>query len=397
MKLLYYSPASYGGIADYAHEQANALVEAGADVHLLTTPNYPVGRGERYTILPNLQELSSEPMSRVPAIVRKSLKGIRYGTVTCSNVKTLIRTITQRSFEHVLFGSYSEYLAPLWANSLKRLAQQGITFGAIVHDPVRDFVVGPMWWHRWSIAKGYSFLREAFVHDAIDLDTVHPMHQLRTTVIPHGPYQFPEPSLSREEMRSRLNLPNEAKVMLAFGHLRPNKNLDLVIRAMVEVPEIYLVVAGKETSSSQPLAPGYQTLAEELGVGDRIRWQIGFIPDEEVAHFFTISDLILLTYSRSFRSASGVLNTAVQYSKPCLASSGEGALASVIQTYNLGIWAPPDSSRTLIEGLEKWLMTPSIPEWETYFRENSWEMNATLTLNSLIEKNNNSQYETTKK
>lgn len=383
MKLLYYSPASYGGIADYAHEQANALVEAGAEVYLLTTPNYPVDRGERYTILPILQELSSEPIKGVPTIIRKSFKGIHYGNVTCSNVKTLVRTITQQSLKHVLLGSYSEYLAPLWANSLNRLAQQGITFGAIVHDPVRDFVVGPMWWHRWSIAKGYSFLREAFVHDAIDLDTVRPMHQLRTTVIPHGPYQFPEPSLSREEMRSRLNLPAEAKVMLAFGHLRPNKNLDLVIRAMAEVPEVYLVVAGKETSSSQPLVPGYQALAEEMGVGNRIRWQVGFIPDKEVAHFFIASDLILLTYSRSFRSASGVLNTAVQYGKPCLASGGEGCLASAIQDYNLGIWIVPDSSDEIIAGLKQWLTQHLGSCWDAYLQHHSWTRNADLTLKAL--------------
>lgn len=45
MKLLYYSPDSYGGIADYAHEQANALLELGVDVTLLCNPKYPTGRG----------------------------------------------------------------------------------------------------------------------------------------------------------------------------------------------------------------------------------------------------------------------------------------------------------------------------------------------------------------
>ena len=60
MKILYFSPASYGGIADYAHEQANALVDAGAEVILLTTPRYPTGRGEKYDILPILRELKPD-------------------------------------------------------------------------------------------------------------------------------------------------------------------------------------------------------------------------------------------------------------------------------------------------------------------------------------------------
>ncbi|MEM9446958.1 MAG: glycosyltransferase family 4 protein [Cyanobacteria bacterium P01_E01_bin.6] len=380
MKLIYYSPVSHGGIADYAHEQANALVDLGADVTLLTTPHYPTGRGEKYKILPTLQEL--KPNTPINNTI---LKVSRYTIITIANIKTLVQVIRQQQIRHVLFGSYSEYIAPLWTGPLRRLAHQGVVFGAVVHDPVRDFVLGPLWWHRWSIASGYSFLREAFVHEAIELDTVRSMSQLRTTVIPHGPYRFPESSLSREEIRSRLNLPIEAKVMLAFGHLRPNKNLDLVIRAMAEVSDVYLVIAGEESSSSRPLARGYQELAKELGVGDRIRWQIRFIPDGEVADFFMATDLILLTYSRNFRSASGVLNTAVQCHKLCLASGGEGCLTSVIHRHNLGIWVEPDNSKAIALGLSQWLSgsATSSANWNTYIKENSWESNAHLTLKAL--------------
>lgn len=390
MKLLYYCPNSYGGIADYAHEQANALAKAGVNVYLLTTPNYPSGRGEFYTILPILRELATEPMLRIPAVFSKLLKGLYYCAITYSNIKALIQTIKQQSFLYVLLASYSEYLAPLWANSLERMSQKGVKFGAIIHDPVRDYVVGPTWWHRWSIAKGYSFLHEAFVHNTIELDTVRPMHQLHTTVIPHGPYEFPEPSLSREGMRARLSLSMEAKVMLAFGHLRHNKNLDLVIRAMANVPEVYLVVAGQETSSSKPLITEYQVLAENLGVNDRIRWEVRFIPEDEVSNIFLATDLVLLTYSNSFRSASGVLNTAVQYQKFCLASGGESNLLSSVEHYNLGILVKPDCVESIATGLKKWLISfeNKIPSWDDYLNDNSWSRNACLTMQALSRKKN---------
>jgi hypothetical protein len=58
-KLLYYSPASYGGIADYAHEQANALVKQGWNVTLLSTANYQTGRDEQYQIVSILEEFKS--------------------------------------------------------------------------------------------------------------------------------------------------------------------------------------------------------------------------------------------------------------------------------------------------------------------------------------------------
>ena len=43
MRLLYYSPASYGGLADYAHEQANAIASLGVEVTLLCTPRLSDG------------------------------------------------------------------------------------------------------------------------------------------------------------------------------------------------------------------------------------------------------------------------------------------------------------------------------------------------------------------
>ncbi|MBD2156185.1 glycosyltransferase family 4 protein [Leptolyngbya sp. FACHB-16] len=379
MKLLYYLPLSYGGIARYAHEQANALVGLGTEVYLLTTASYPIGPESNYKVLPYLQDLWSSQRSS-----NKITRGIQYIRVTLFNIQQLTQTIQKHPFQSILLGSYSEYLAPLWSGSLTRLAKEGKTFGAIVHDPVRDFVVGPYWWHRWSIACGYSFLREAFVHEVIALETVRPMPQLRTTVIPHGPYPFPSVPMSREELRRRFSLPVEAKVLLAFGHIRDNKNLDLVIQAIVNIPDIYLLVAGKEQSSQQKPAWYYQQLAEKCGVGDRIRWHLDFIPDIDVASFFTATDLVLLTYSESFRSASGVLNTAAVFRKPCLASSGESNLKSVVEQYKLGFWVQPDSVNAIQQGLQTWLRGSLEPCWDGYLMDYSWKTNAERVLKSML-------------
>ena len=378
MRLLYYSPNSYGGLADYAHEQANALVELGVNVTFLCTSRYRIGRGEKYQIVPGLNE--NTPTKPLP---NKALRAIRFSRVTVANFAKLANFIEEKDFQYVLLGSYVEYLAPLWSARLKQLATKGVVFGAVVHDPVRDFVVGPRWWHRWSVACGYSFLREAFVHESIELDTVQPMPQLRTTVIPHGTFQFDNATQSREAMRTSLDLPLDSKVMLAFGHIRDQKNLDLVIQAMVYFPDVYLIVAGKEQSSSQRPAAFYKDLAVNLGVAERCRWQIGFIPHTEVANLFVSADLILLTYSKTFRSASGVLNTAVNYRKPCLVSAGEGSLRSVVQKYELGIWVEPDDVDSIVTGIKRWLENPPLPQWNRYFEDNSWVLNAKCVINCL--------------
>lgn len=377
IELLYYSPASYGGIADYAHAQANALVNLGVEVTLLSTPNYPTGRGEKYKIVAILQEITPQK-----PISNKALKAIHFSAITLANFQTLARFIEEKGFQSVLLGSYVEYLAPLWSGWLRKLAKKGVIFGAIVHDPVRDFVVGYRWWHRLSIACGYSFLREAFVHEAIELDTVQPMPQLRTTAIPYGVHHFPSANKSREEMRTLLNLPVDGKVMLSFGHIRDNKNLDLAIQSMVNFPDLYLIVVGKEQSSGQRPAIFYQDLAKNLDVASRCRWQIQFITETEIGNFFIAADIALLTYSKTFRSASSALNTAVNYQKPCIASGGEGALRSVVQKYDLGIWIEPDNVEYIVKGITRWIENPPNPQWQKYFEENSWSINAGLTLQS---------------
>jgi len=377
VKLLYYSPWSYGGLSDYAHSLSNAIADLGIDVTILCSPHYPTGRGELYQHLPILQEIvSNNPLPN------KILRRLRFAKITIRNYFKLVEVIKNNQFEYVLMGAYAEYFAPIWSPPFRQLAQKGIIFGAIIHDPVRNTVLGPFWWHRWSIACAYSFLREAFVHESIELDTVQSVPGLRTTVIPHGPYQFGSPSLTKESARVRFNLPNDSKVMLAFGHIRDNKNLDLILQAMVQIPDVYLVVAGREQSASERPARFYQELATSLGVLKRCRWYSRFIQSNEIANFFEAADFILLTYSVSFRSASGVLNTAVYYRKPCLVSSGKGSLKTVVQEYELGVWIEPDNIDSISSGIRELIETPPKPNWSRYMHENSWTASAESIIKS---------------
>jgi glycosyltransferase involved in cell wall biosynthesis len=317
--------------------------------------------------------------------VRQLSRKLRNARCLLHNQAVLAQTIRQQQCRWVLFGSYFEYLAPLWAWRLRQLARAGVVFGAVVHDPVRDFQLGPAWWHRRCVAAGYSFLREAFVHEAIPLDTARPMPALRTTVIPHGPYRFPPALHARAELRRQLSLPAAARVVLVFGHIRDGKNLDLLLQALVTCPDLHLLVAGEAQSSGQKPAAHYRQMAGRLGVTDRCRWVLGHIAPGEVGGFFEASDLVALTYSRAFRSASGVLNVAVQFRKPCLASSGEGNLKSKVLQYGLGIWVEPDAAAALARGLQAWLAAPPTPRWADYERENSWARNAELVAACLTE------------
>ena len=95
-------------------------------------------------------------------------------------------------------------------------------------------------------------------------------------------------------------------------------------------------------------------------------------------------DVVLVTYSAKFRSASGVLNAAVSARKPVLASSGSGPLKTVVEKYELGVFVKPDDFEEVLRGASKLVKISAAgkcefrlkPAWEKYELENSWEENA---------------------
>jgi glycosyltransferase involved in cell wall biosynthesis len=284
-----------------------------------------------------------------------------------------------------LFATYAEYLSPLWAWCFRKQCRRGVVFGAIVHDPVRDYQVGPGWWHRWSVAAAYSFLREAFVHQPITLDTVRPCLQLRTTVVPHGLFSFPEPAIGKLKTRERLAIPASACLFLSFGHIRDNKNLPLVLEALAAQPSAWLLVAGPEATAGQRSSGSLREMAMARGVADRVRWEVGYLDPGEVSNLFHASDAVLLTYASSFRSASGVLNVAGWFRKPVLVSGGDGNLTSSVEKHRLGVTVSPDCAASIASGMAAIMESGLCPDWDDYIAANHWDVNARLVVDRLFE------------
>lgn len=360
----------HGGLADYAHAQCEAIAQRGHPVLLLAPPAFPFrSRLYQHIFLP------SSTNTRWRSRLQQRLAS---ATTILRQAESLDQAIAATGARQVLFTTYSEYLAPLWAWRLRSRHRRGVRFAAVVHDPVRDFVVGPRWWHRFSIAQGYSFLDVALVHAPIQLDTGSPQPQLHTQVIPHGPYRYPAPSSGSAELRRRLAIPPQATLLLSFGHIRNNKNLQLILQAMAELPEIWLLVAGPESTAGQRPSAHYRQLAEQLGVAQRCRWHVGYQSPEQVADHFTASHAVLITYFGEFRSASGVLHLAAHYRKTMIASAGASALLDTVRSFDLGVVVQADDATALVHGIQHWLRDPPAPDWQGYEGDNSWEHNAEL-------------------
>lgn len=376
MRILYHCTSAEGGLAEYARHQAAALS---------TLPNVEVLWQAPKSLAPpagvfSLQALSISSRKAGRIKLRRALD---YAFDTLAPFGDLVREVGACKPDAVLLSTWGEYFAPLWALRLRRLHRRGVKFGAVIHDPIRDNIRGPVWWHRLSVRQAYSFLDVAFTHDVSAPDTCGSQHSFRTVQIPHGPFLVPDGNVGKAALRRELGIPEHATVLFAFGHIRDGKNLDRVISALQLLPEVHLLVAGREQSGEEKPVDFYRSLAHRLGVGSRCHWNTGYIPNDEVWKYFRASDVLFLLYSKNFRSASGVLNVNTQFGLPVLASAGKGPLLDLVTSYNLGVIIDEPAPDAIYAALPRALSARG--DWRKFAEDNSWHTNAKRVADALAE------------
>jgi glycosyltransferase involved in cell wall biosynthesis len=107
----------------------------------------------------------------------------------------------------------------------------------------------------------------------------------RLSVLPNPAPEVP-PMPPREELREQLGL--EGEVLVFAGRLGPQKALDVLLRALVDVPEVTLVVVG-----DGPERAVLERLTRELGLGGRVSFR-GAVPREQVLQLFSAADASVL-------------------------------------------------------------------------------------------------------
>ena len=203
-------------------------------------------------------------------------------------------------------------------------------------------------------------------------------------VIPHGiiPLQNP-PDLTAA--RKKLNLPSNYQIILFFGAIRPNKGLDILLKALEIIKSrnrrVLLVIAGGLLGrfNFEP----YSDIIKKADLSDYVQTFIHFIPEEEVDYFFAASNLVVLPYLK-FEAQSGVLLRAYAHKKPVVVSN-VGAMGELVNSDEVGLVFEPGDAEPLAEAiisilgsLDKFQSRYS-PELESKY---SWEHISDLTMRS---------------
>jgi glycosyltransferase involved in cell wall biosynthesis len=134
--------------------------------------------------------------------------------------------------------------------------------------------------------------------------------------------------------------PPAGRTLLFFGLIREYKGLDVLVRALRDVPDAHLVVAGDPVDPIEPA----RALAGELGVDERIEWRLRYIPDDELPQLLERTAAVVLPYKRL--DSSGVLATAIGYGRPVVVTD-VGALGEQVREFGAGEVVPPDDAAAL--------------------------------------------------
>ncbi|HSC90770.1 MAG TPA: glycosyltransferase, partial [Gaiellaceae bacterium] len=281
MRIALLDPPSYSPA--YDHHLASALAARGHEVELLTSPfaftepPEPDGYRRNELFLP----LSGRLLRRAPrSRLRLPLKALEYGPSVARLLARLRRA--RPDVTHVQWLPLGRRDL-VWARRLPRprvlTAHNVLPHSGEADDAARRALYG------------------AF--DRIVVHTRSGVEQLagfgvsaeRVVRIPHGTFDAP-PSAGIE--------PPSGRTLLFFGLIRRYKGLDVLVRALVDVPDARLVFAGDPLDPIEPV----RALAQELDVADRIDWRLGYLPDDEVGELMRESALAVFPY-RSTESASG--------------------------------------------------------------------------------------------
>jgi len=183
----------------------------------------------------------------------------------------------------------------------------------------------------------------------VERDLLRLLPRARYVVSPHPIYElFGEP-LPKREARNRLNI-SAKRVLLFFGYVRRYKGLGVLIEAMKylkdNMSDVLLLVVG-EFYEDESL---YRQKVKDLGLEACIRFVSEYVPQEDVATYFSSADVVVLPYLSA--TQSGIAQVAYNFSKPVIATN-VGGLSEVVLDNVTGYLVPSNDPRALAQGIRR--------------------------------------------
>jgi glycosyltransferase involved in cell wall biosynthesis len=178
--------------------------------------------------------------------------------------------------------------------------------------------------------------------DAVERELTAFWPGARYRTVPHPVYNIFGSPLEPQQAKSLLGLP-DTRILLFFGYVRRYKGLNVLLDALRLVPPdlgIHLLVVGEFYDDEQK----YRAQVRDLHLDERVTIHSDYIPNEEVAKYFSAADAVVLPYVSA--TQSGIAQIAYNFDKPVIATD-VGGLAEVVIHDRTGFVVPPGDPAAL--------------------------------------------------
>jgi glycosyltransferase involved in cell wall biosynthesis len=330
-------------------ETCCALAERGHDVHLLVRPDTATPSRDPFVFygVPPQARLHVE---RVPVSGAESRRRLTYigwalgrtfglggrADVVLTRdltVAGLIARTPRASRPPFVYESHG--LAPVFARTRPEMISGGtVPSGAKLRRLAsREARV-------WRRADGYIAITSGLAHDLTE--EFGPRRNVATVA---------DGARLPAERRFIPPRPTTTPIVVYAGHLYPWKGVDLLLQALVRLPQATAVIAGGHPAESD--LARLQTLASTLGVANRVTF-LGFIDRAEVASLLARADVLVLPHTAtpvSDRYASPLkLFEYMATGKPIVASD-LAAVREVLHDGENASLVTPGDAQALADGI----------------------------------------------
>lgn len=190
---------------------------------------------------------------------------------------------------------------------------------------------------------GFAVLNEKSKDDLLKLKP-----DAKYIVLPHPLYDHYGNKIEKTEARRELGIPPDKKVMLFFGLIRSYKGVDLILEALAELDKsYYLIIAGEVYGSFDK----YKEIIKKNLLENRVLLQTKFIPESEIALYFSAADVCVLPYRSG--TQSGIEGVSYHFGLPVIVTD-VGGLKETVEKYNTGLIVSRPEAALLKEAVKKY-------------------------------------------
>lgn len=185
-----------------------------------------------------------------------------------------------------------------------------------------------------------------------------------------------------KKLKQELGFEEDSLVLLFFGYVRKYKGLDFLIEAFPKIllqhPNAKLLIVGEFYDDPKE----YLELIKKLRVEEKVKLINQFVPNEDVAKYYHVSDVVILPYRSA--TQSGILNVAYGFNKPVIVTD-VGGLAEFVDEGKTGFVVKPNSPDAIVEGNNKFVNSKTTTDFAVHIQERS-RKNSFNNLSEVFEK-----------